>query len=264
MTNVNHTDPSEAETKELTYPIHSTLNDVGVDPTTDPDNSQIAKPNNYRLPNWLAADWRLNDTLDGLIPTDTYYAQVSNEARVENMTDIQRKGMREAALEDYGQVRQETTKGSDGKTKTIDHPSAIDSLVASYQEVIDNCTSQEVFQVMSSVGNMVTMFLADRAIQEIRINNTDLSGHDETPEWFKVTLDKKREASAQAGKWMDVHKQLWTYVAYNKEPRYYTNYAVTQRLRNLGNYLFTQHVYNDMQKATVSDMKKFVDAKYQC
>ena len=51
MTNVNHTDPSETETKELTYPVHSTLNDVGVDPTTDPDNSQIAKPNNYRLPN---------------------------------------------------------------------------------------------------------------------------------------------------------------------------------------------------------------------
>ena len=44
MTNVNHTDPSDAETKELTYPVHSTLDDVGVDPTTDPDNTQIAKP----------------------------------------------------------------------------------------------------------------------------------------------------------------------------------------------------------------------------
>ena len=78
---------------------------MGVDPTTDPDNTQMAKPNNYRLLTRHGSDWRLNDTLDGLIPTDTgQYAQVSNEARVENMTDAQRY-----ARSCFGRLRSGTT-----------------------------------------------------------------------------------------------------------------------------------------------------------
>tara|TARA_E500000331_G_scaffold190333_1_gene183141 strand:- start:369 stop:1166 length:798 start_codon:yes stop_codon:yes gene_type:complete len=265
MANVNHTDPSEAETKELTYPVHSTLDDVGVDSSTDPDNSQIASPNkNYRLPNWLANDWQLNDNLDSLVPTATYLALVQEEARLDKFTDLSRKGMRDAALSEYGAVRVEKTKGSDGKTTEIKHPSMIDTLVTHYKEIIDNLTSQEQFPVVSSIGQMVTQFLADRAVQAVRIDTTDLSGHDEIPEWFTATLDKKYNASAQAGKWMEVHKQIWTYVGYNNDPKYFSNYAVSSRLRNLGKYMFTQHVYSDMQKATVADIKQFVDAKYQC
>ena len=258
-------DPSEVETKELTYPVYSTLNDVGVDPTTDPDNTQIAAPSrNYKLPNWLSNDWRLNDTLDGLIPTDTYYSRVSNEANLNNLYPVQKKGMREAALEDYGQLRDQITKGSDGNTTKTTKPSTIDTLVLQYQELFDQCIGTEHFQIMQSVSNMVTMFLAERAMHSIRIDDTDLSDHDEAPDWFTATLDKKRDAAAQAGKWMDVHQQLYTYLGWNGSPKYYTDYAVKQKLKNLGKYLFTQHVYSDMQRATVSDMKKFIDDKYQC
>jgi len=264
MTNSTHFDPSTQETKEITYPVQSTLDDVGVDPTTDPDNSQIAASQpTYRLPPFLLADWQLSDDNSRLVPTSTYLLQVQHAARIENITDQQMTNLKQAAQESYGQVRVETTKGEKG-SQTTEHPSVIDTLVLQYQTLIDELSNSEVFQIMTSVGDMVAMSLAERAVLDVRINNAKLPSNEPAPDWFSISLDKKYAAAANAGKWMEAHRQLWTYVGYNKEPRYYTDYAVTRRLRNLGEYNFKTHVYNDMKKATVAEVNKFVDEKYQC
>lgn len=265
----NHYDPSAVETKELLYPNESTLDDVGVDPSTDPENVQLRTATRGSLPFWITANWHLSEDMKTLEPTALYLQQVLDAADPSKMSSLQTAGMREAGEDMFGRERASTTKSTDDKGKakdtTIVYPSAIQSITTHYFDIIDMDTDNgEHFQITSQLSNFVNHFLARRAVSLVKVENANLKNSQETPEWFTAELDRKREAAAKAAKWMRVHEAVYSKLGYKGAPRYFTQYAVRQELRQNGRWLFQQHVASDEAKAKVADYKKFDNDHDQC
>lgn len=143
------------------------------------------------------------------------------------------------------------------------HGESIITVRDAYITILDSIESTMHFEVMKQVANITTNMLAKRAIAKATYSSATgrvTESYEEVPEYIENLQTRMLEASANAGMWRAIHKDLWTHLNWQKSPVYYIDNAIKMDLHQKASYFDKTYRPVAPATATVDDLKKFTIA----
>jgi hypothetical protein len=224
-------DPSTLERSEPSMPERGLLEGANEDPTTDPEGAERrADPeagNDY--PSFVLEDYEMSDRMsNGRKWDDGRKHLIPKQITLRRVYDLHESGMKpETFLEMKRRAHREQEQ-------------LVTQYLTGYRHIVDNDDPREVFEVMRSIGDICNRALADRAVRKHQfISMSDrmkMNDDGSMPESLEKAETSMRIASEKAGVWTLVHNTLWKELGWKGEPRYYANYAIDVKLRDLAKY----------------------------
>ena len=209
MTNAKHLqfDPSELERNELETKVKTDQDDYSPDTQGDPEGSEARSLSRSDFPDWVFTDFDLSrrDYYGKPYPGEEMHL-IPKRGAIEEIFDIHMQG-----ITDEEQMTNCLVMGG----KEHDFTEIKDA----YLSLINALPEREQYNAMRGLSSATEEALAQRAILKYRFLSTaDRGGNNE--EYLEKLHTQALQASARAGLYVLVHRELWKFLQWKGEPKY--------------------------------------------
>ena len=237
----------DADREELTYPQATQHDHYSADTNADPEGS--AERDRVTRDSWP------------LFVLENFYDDTSNLWGKPNPNS--RPALRPLASYIMDCIRFSDISDDDQvalQKLQLNETEQTEALVASYTAILEAVPNGTRFEIMKSVANITTKYLASRAVAKATYFSATgklTESHEPTPEYIERMQDRMFAAATDAAVWMRVHGDLWKYLQWSNTPMYYTENAIKLELHNKAAYFDREYRPIKPAVATGADTANF-------